>query len=179
MFNVLSSGGPITKKVIKKVCILGDPGVGKTSVINRYVKNVFSPDYLSTIGANVSTKELTLEGTHLIMSIWDIAGQQTSRSLSASHYNGSGGAVFVYDLTSQPSFDGLIQWEYQIKKVLKDVPHIFIANKTDLAEGMTIPETRLPVAHKVKPNFFMVSAKTGEGLAAAFDYLGKQMLKSA
>lgn len=159
--------------------MLGDPGVGKTSVINRYVKNVFSPEYLSTIGANVSTKELELEDLRLTLSIWDIAGQQTSRSLSASHYSGSGGAVFVYDITSQASFDGLIHWEYQLKKVVKEVPHIIIANKTDLVDLGAVPEARLPAGYKVKPNFFWGCAKTGDGLQDAFMYLGKQMLKSA
>jgi len=158
--------------------VLGDPGVGKTSIINRYIKNVFSADYLSTIGANVSTKELDIEGTTLILSLWDIAGQTTSRSLSASHYSGSGGAVFVYDMTSQASFDDLVQWEFQLKKAVKDIPSIVIANKTDLIDVKTVPESRFPVGYKVRPNFFQVSAKTGEGLSAAFQYLGRQLLRS-
>lgn len=156
--------------------MLGDPGVGKTSVINRYVKNLFNPEYLSTIGANVSTKEIDIGDLRLTLSIWDIAGQHTSRSLSASHYNGSGGAVFVYDITSQASFDGLIQWEYQLKKVVNDIPFVIIANKTDLRDMKTVPENRLPAGYKVKPNFFWGCAKTGDGLQDAFMYLGKQMI---
>jgi small GTP-binding protein len=165
------------KEIIKKVCVLGDPGVGKTSIINRYVKNVFSPEYLSTIGANISTKELELEPGKLIFSIWDIAGQQTSRSLGTSHYKGSEGVIYVYDLSSQDSYDGLINWEYQLKKSVEDAPHLILGNKLDLIEENEIPEKRLPVGFKFKSNFFMVSAKTSEGIEDAFKYLGEQILK--
>jgi len=165
------------KEIIKKVCVLGDPGVGKTSVINRYVKNVFSPEYLSTIGANISTKELELEQGKLIFSIWDIAGQQTSRSLGTSHYKGSEGVIYVYDLTSQESYDGLINWEYQLKKSVEDAPHVILGNKLDLVDKDEIPENRLPVGSKFKTNFFMVSAKTSDGIQEAFAYLGEQILK--
>ena len=165
------------KEIIKKVCVLGDPGVGKTSIINRYVKNVFSPEYLSTIGANISTKELELEEGNLILSIWDIAGQQTSRSLGTSHYKGSEGVIYVYDLTSRDSYDGLINWEYQLKKSVEDAPHVILGNKLDLVERDEIPENRLPVGFKFKSNFFMVSAKTSEGVQEAFAYLGEQILK--
>jgi small GTP-binding protein len=165
--------------MIKKVCVLGDPSVGKTSIINRYVKNVFSPEYLSTIGANISTKELEVDGGKLIFSIWDIAGQQTSRSLSASHYAGSEGAIFVYDLTSQDSFDGLISWEHQLKKSIpKDVPRVLIGNKADMVVDIKdVPQDRLPPGFKFKSNFFIASAKTGESVEEAFAYLGEQILK--
>ena len=165
------------KEIIKKVCVLGDPGVGKTSIINRYVKNVFSPEYLSTIGANISTKELEIEAGKLIFSIWDIAGQQTSRSLGTSHYRGSEGVIFVYDLSSQDSYDGLINWEYQLKKSVEDGPSVILGNKLDIVDVNEIPEKRLPVGFKFKSNFFQVSAKTGEGIEEAFVYLGEQILK--
>jgi len=159
--------------------VLGDPSVGKTSIINRYVKNVFSPEYLSTIGANISTKEINVDGGKIILSIWDIAGQQTSRSLSASHYSGSEGAIFIYDLTSQDSFDGLISWEHQLKKsVGDDIPHVLIGNKADmLGDIKVVPEDRLPPGSKFKSNFFITSAKTGERIEEAFAYLGEQILK--
>jgi small GTP-binding protein len=163
--------------MIKKVCVLGDPGVGKTSIINRYVKDVFSPEYLSTIGARTCSKELELDAGKIVMSIWDIAGQQTSRSLSTSHYRGCQGVVYVYDLTSQESFDGLINWEHQLKKAVGEVPHVIVGNKLDLADPESIPEKRLPPGAKFKPNFFFTSAKTGDGLGKAFEHLGGLMLK--
>ncbi len=167
------------KEMIKKVCVLGDPGVGKTSIINRYVKNVFSPDYLSTIGARTCTKQLDLADGNIILSIWDIAGQETSRNLGSSHYQGCQGVIFVYDLASQESFEGLINWEYQLKKVVKDAPVVMLGNKLDLVDEGGLPENRFPPGYKFKANFFMVSAKTGDKVAKAFEYLGNQILKRA
>ena len=167
------------KEMIKKVCVLGDPGVGKTSIIDRYVKNVFSPDYLSTIGARTCSKQLDLDDGSIILTIWDIAGQETSRNLSSSHYQGCEGVIFVYDLASQESFEGLINWDYQLKKVVEDAPVVILGNKLDLVNAGDLPEERLPPGFKFKANFIMASAKTGDGVASAFEYLGNQILKKA
>jgi len=95
------------KKVLLKLIILGESGVGKTSILNQYVSGKFSEEYKATIGADFLTKELTLDDKLVTLQIWDTAGQERFQSLGSAFYRGSDACVLVYDITNEQSFKKL------------------------------------------------------------------------
>merc|ERR1719201_1245805 len=98
------------QKVLLKVIILGDSGVGKTSLMNQYVNRKFSNQYKATIGADFLTKEVMIEDKMVTMQIWDTAGQERFQSLGVAFYRGADCCVLVYDITRAKSFDSLNSW---------------------------------------------------------------------
>ncbi|EER06563.1 Rab7, putative, partial [Perkinsus marinus ATCC 50983] len=110
------------KKVLLKVIILGDSGVGKTSLMNQYVNKKFSPQYKATIGADFLTKEVTIDDKVVTLQIWDTAGQERFQSLGMAFYRGADCCCLVYDITNPKSFESLDSWrdEFLIQASPKD-----------------------------------------------------------
>merc|ERR1719231_1596660 len=98
------------KKVLLKVIILGDSGVGKTSLMNQYVHKRFSNQYKATIGADFLTKEVMIDDKLVTLQIWDTAGQERFQSLGVAFYRGADACILVYDITNPKSFDHLDSW---------------------------------------------------------------------
>ncbi|KAK0124238.1 Rab GTPase ypt7 [Cadophora gregata] len=98
------------KKVLLKVIILGDSGVGKTSLMNQYVNKKFSASYKATIGADFLTKEVLVDDRLVTMQLWDTAGQERFQSLGVAFYRGADCCVLVYDVNNSKSFDTLDSW---------------------------------------------------------------------
>lgn len=115
----------------KKIVLLGDGGVGKTSLVRRFVEQTFSDDYIATIGVNVKKKRI--EDLDLTMSIWDIFGQRKmSERPREKHYLGADGALVVFDLVRKRTFDDLNDWVSGLLKVTGRIPIIVLGNKYDL-----------------------------------------------
>ena len=117
-----------------KVLITGPAAVGKTSLLNRFVKNEFKGDYTSTIGAKFLTKEINIESdkesAHVQLSLWDVGGQPRFVDLRTTFYRGANGALMVYDLVRDETFNELESWYQEMIKVLGDeLPLIIIGNK--------------------------------------------------
>lgn len=127
-----------TKSFIYKICVVGDGGVGKTSMVLRYCENNFKENYIMTIGSNFSTKQVNLEEypNYLVkLQLWDLAGQKHFSFVRPPFYRGSGATVYVFDLTRRSSFQNLLNWKSEVEKVIGDgKPSILVGNKTDLAE---------------------------------------------
>ncbi|KAI5480903.1 Ras-related protein Rab-7A [Pseudohyphozyma bogoriensis] len=104
----MSSGS--RRKVLLKVIILGDSGVGKTSLMNQYVNKRFSNQYKATIGADFLTKEVMVDDRLVTMQLWDTAGQERFQSLGVAFYRGADCCVLVYDVNSSKSFETLDSW---------------------------------------------------------------------
>jgi len=98
------------KKIKLKLLLLGDAGVGKTSILNKYLKNKFEENYITTLGIESSNKTIKTNKFEIVLQIWDTAGQERFQSISKSYYNGSNGVIFVYDVTKKQSFEGLKSW---------------------------------------------------------------------
>jgi Ras-related protein Rab-7A len=123
-------------KKLFKVVVLGDSGVGKTSLINRYVYQKFSMRYMATIGSDFHAKELTVDDRSICMQIWDTAGQERFQSLSSAYYRGSDAALLTFDVTAEDSFNNLQTWmnEFLIQAQPRDVdkfPIVLMGNKVD------------------------------------------------
>ena len=163
-----------------KILLIGDSKVGKTCLISRYAIGVFNEDYISTIGFDNRQKEEIINNEKVLVRIFDTAGQERFKSITANYLRNAEGVILVYDLTSTESFESLKFWIESIKNNLgndEPIPIIIIGNKIDLEDARQINKS---VAEKfAKDNnykYFETSAKTGEGVDDAFREIVKQIL---
>nr|CCA25017.1 Rab7 family GTPase putative [Albugo laibachii Nc14] len=124
------------KKVLLKLTILGDSGVGKTSLMNQYVNQKFSNQYKATIGADFLTKEIVFEDKLVTLQIWDTAGQERFQSLGVAFYRGADACILVYDITNPKTFQKLDSWrdEFLVQAAPRDpdaFPFLVLGNKVD------------------------------------------------
>lgn len=171
------------KRVGKKVCLLGDPAVGKTSLIRRYVLDLFEEKYLSTIGAKITKKTMNVRfpdpnpNVVLTLMIWDIAGQDDFRTVQATYYRGAEGALVVCDLTRKDTLTHLDNWVHAIHHVAGSLPVVFLLNKIDLGIQAAFSEDELKaIATTFKAPYYLTSAKSGQGVEDAFNALSRKML---
>jgi small GTP-binding protein len=157
--------------VQKKVCLLGDFGVGKTSLVRRFVENRFEDKYLTTIGVKISRKSLHRPYGEMNMLVWDLAGSNGFDILSNSSYmQGAVGAMIVCDLTRRETLATFEEYARQIRRMNPDIHLVFVCNKVDLADERVIPEADLLAASSTfgDGTFFLTSAKTGEQVEESF-----------
>jgi small GTP-binding protein len=162
----------------KKICLLGDPAVGKTSLIRRFVEDTFDEHYVSTIGTNVMSKLVNLyipetgETTSIKLMIWDIAGQKNISDIHASYYSGVEGALIVCDITRQETLEHLPDWVYQYRKITNDSDFVVLVNKSDISyKKMFDAKDAKRIADSYSAHQFLTSAKTGDGVENAFHTL--------
>eukprot|EP00056_Hartaetosiga_gracilis_P021415 m.24016 g.24016 ORF g.24016 m.24016 type:complete len:206 (+) comp9064_c0_seq1:541-1158(+) len=172
------------KKVLLKVIILGDSGVGKTSLMNQYVNRRFSNQYKATIGADFLTKEVTVDERLVTMQIWDTAGQERFQSLGVAFYRGADCCVLVFDVTVPRSFESLEAWkdEFLIQAAPREpesFPFVVLGNKVDLAESRAITSVRANSWCQSKGNipYFETSARDATDVESAFLTIAKMALK--
>jgi small GTP-binding protein len=162
-----------------KIIIIGDPGVGKTSLVKKFVTNKFSKDYRITIGTNIFTKEISLKNNQIIkMQLWDIAGQERWEKTRHLYYKGAHGVMMVADFTRKKTFEHLYSfWEKDLAKYCKDAPIILIANKNDLENIVSIGEIDTTRKAINAINIFKTSAKNGSNVNECFRNLTEEILK--
>jgi len=172
------------KKVLLKVIILGDSGVGKTSLMNQYVNKKFSNAYKATIGADFLTKEVMVDDRLVTMQIWDTAGQERFQSLGVAFYRGSDCCVLVYDVNVAQTFEHLDSWreEFLIQAAPRDpekFPFVVLGNKIDLEHQRVVSQKRAMAWCQAKGNipYFETSAKEAIHVDQAFQTVAKLALQ--
>jgi small GTP-binding protein len=160
----------------KKICMLGAFAVGKTSLVNQFVRSLFSEKYHTTIGVKVDKKEMTVQGTDVALLLWDIHGKDDIQELPSAYLWGAAGYLLVADGTHRATL-GVAE---SIQKVVTDtvgaLPFMLLLNKSDLAEQWEIgSEDMGGLADRGWP-VVKTSAKTGEGVESAFLALARRML---
>lgn len=164
---------------IYKILIVGDIGTGKTSIIKKYVHNIFLPGYKSTIGVDFAMKTLTRENDSVKLLLWDIAGQERFTNMTRIYYKDAHAAIIVFDIFRQHTFDSIIQWLGDIRIKLGDgIPIYIFANKCDIT-----PEYEIEILEKFcKENnisaYYKTSARNGDGINEAMDSLVDLLLKN-
>lgn len=159
-----------------KIIVIGDSSVGKTTLIHRYVSQEYRSDFKATLGADMATKMFVHGDISIEAQIWDTAGTERFRSISAHHYRGSDICIFVFDMTNQNSFIHLDSWKNEFMQSIDveneyNYPFVLLGNKSDLADCAQIsPETAEKWATERGMKFFLVSARTGENVDKAFTY---------
>jgi len=124
------------KSFIYKICVVGNGGVGKTSMVLRYCENSFKESYLMTIGSNFSTKTVELANhpqLQVKLQLWDLAGQKHFSFVRPPFYRGATGIIYVFDLSRRSSFADLLEWRDEVEKVIGQKPSILVGNKLDIA----------------------------------------------
>ncbi|EOA36184.1 hypothetical protein CARUB_v10010068mg [Capsella rubella] len=178
---------PSRRRTLLKVIILGDSGVGKTSLMNQYVNKKFSNQYKATIGADFLTKEVQFEDRLFTLQIWDTAGQERFQSLGVAFYRGADCCVLVYDVNSAKSFEDLNNWreEFLIQASPSDpenFPFVVIGNKIDVDGGnsrvVSEKKARAWCASKGNIPYYETSAKEGTNVEDAFLCITKNAMKS-
>jgi len=172
------------KKVLLKVIILGDSGVGKTSLMNQYVNKKFSNQYKATIGADFLTKEVMVDDKLVTLQIWDTAGQERFQSLGVAFYRGADACVLVFDVNVAKTFENLKSWreEFLIQAGPKDpdkFPFIVIGNKIDLEQSRVVSRKRAQTWCEQTGNipYFETSAKEAINVEQAFQVVAKNAMK--
>jgi len=158
----------------RKVLLLGDGAVGKTSLIRRYVTDAFSDDYIATIGTKVTKKQVSVERAtgpvDVTMMIWDVLGQQEYTRIQEGAFASAAAALLVYDVTRVESYDSLKKfWIRRLWNVAGKVPVVVLGNKCDLIEHRPPELSRLlRLTESLQVPGWLVSAKTGENVDLAF-----------
>jgi len=169
----------------RKVLLLGDGAVGKTSLIRRFVVDKFSDEYITTIGTKVTKKDLRLESParaiDLTFMIWDVLGQKGYKNIQESAFLGSKGALLVYDVSRPDTIKSLKEyWLKNLGKVLGSTPFVLVGNKVDLLRDRSQAEETLEYLKDSNGvRGFLTSAKTGENVEACFGQLAKDVIAEA
>lgn len=169
-------------EVKRKICIIGNAGVGKTSLIRKYVLDLFNDRYLSTIGSKVTKKRLNIEKDKdniidLNMIIWDIMGQKGFERTQTSSFYGAHGAIIVCDITRKETLSDIAHWRDLIFEIADEIPIIILANKHDLIKIAEFTKDDLDeVTNELQAPCFFTSAKTGENVENAFMEIGKKLI---
>lgn len=161
----------------KKICLVGDFGVGKTSLINRFVNNEFGEEYLTTVGVKLDTKLLTTkDDTEVKLIIWDIAGSDTITPAKMSYIDGASGYIAVYDLTRPKTLDALSNIQKTVENKLGPIPYIVAANKDDLDDIAGEPQGEVRDRSSL---FLRTSALNGSGVETAFETLAQAIVDAS
>jgi small GTP-binding protein len=159
----------------RKICLLGAPGVGKTSLVARFVKGIFSEKYQATVGAKVDKKTVQVGGEDVQLVIWDMAGDSAERLSRSPYLRGAAGHLVVADGTQPESLEEAQRVAQEVVANDGPIPLVFLVNKNDLSNLWRVSAAeieRLGADHG-KP--FVTSAKSGEGVEQAFVTLAEKM----
>lgn len=159
-------------EVVKKVVIAGHFGVGKTSLVSRFVHQKFSDQYLTTIGVKIDKKVVEVNTALVKMMLWDIAGESSAMKIPKKYLAGAHGLMYVFDLSREETYRNIDADLFELNKSLNGNPSVVLGNKSDLVEESFIENLYGSIA----TDFKITSAKSGENVEDAFLFLAKEML---
>ncbi len=157
--------------------MIGTSGVGKTSLVAKFVHSMFSEKYLTTVGVKIDKKNVSLDGQEVMLMIWDLAGDDDYQRLQMSYLRGTSGYLLVADGTRRVTLDQAIEIQGRVAEALGSLPFLLALNKADLAAQWEIDEARTADLEARGWKFFKTSAKEGAGVEEAFVELGRLMVK--
>ncbi|NNF51891.1 MAG: GTP-binding protein [Gammaproteobacteria bacterium] len=163
-------------RISRKVCIIGDFAVGKTSTVTRFVNNVFSEKYLTTVGVKIDTKDLELvDGRSLRMVIWDIAGSDRFSSAEFAYMRGAQGYLLVVDGTRKETLASALALRAAVEERYGALPFVLLLNKYDLVDEWSVSDAEIEALNKQGVLVLCTSAMTGKCVEKAFRDLAKSL----
>lgn len=162
-------------EIARKICMLGDFGVGKTSLVARYVRNTFSDKYLTTVGVKVDSRLVDLApGAGIKLVIWDIAGKAVLDNLNQNYLRGASGLILVADGTREASLRAALNLAMQARDVIADPACVLFVNKLDLVDRWEVAPAVLAEIRRSLA-VFETSALSGDGVEAGFAELARKL----
>ena len=174
------SGNDERKDFVFKITVIGDGGVGKTSLIKKYTKGSFKKEYIKTLGAQFSKYDEKIENSAVKLFFWDIAGQKEFSFMRPTFYKGSKAAIIVFSLAPNEiddSFKHISEWHEDIKKYCGNIPIVLFGNKMDLVIDEELDESKVEeiVDKRDFLGYYKTSAKTGNGVYKSFQAIIKDL----
>ncbi|XP_047466155.1 ras-related protein Rab-15-like [Mugil cephalus] len=166
--------------VLFRLLMLGDSGVGKTCMLRRFTESEFDSAHISTIGVDFKMKTLEIDGVKVRVQIWDTAGQERYQTITKQYYRRAQGVIFVYDITSEPSFQHIAKWASDVEECTPDkVQTILVGNKSDDEVGRQVThEQGRKLAETYGMEFFETSATTSSNISESFIRLTELVLQA-
>jgi len=166
-----------------KLVLVGEVGVGKSSLVLRYTDNTFLNDDVGTIGADFKVKFLVVDKKRLKLQIWDTAGQEKFRVMTSSYFGGANAVIIVFDLTEQKTFDAVEKWIKEAQSFAdkqKPLHFLIVGNKKDLEKERSVEKDAIKkVTEKYNALYCETSAKTGAKVDEAFQMIGEKLRREA
>lgn len=160
----------------KKICMLGAFATGKTSLVARFVKSIFSEKYHTTVGVKIDKKVLKVGSEDVMLMLWDLAGEDEFNKVQMSYLRGSAGYILVVDGTRRSTLDKAFSLQKNVEEAIGKVPFIVVLNKADLVEDWEIDQTTITELTDQGLVVIKGSAKTGEGVEQLFLSLAEKMV---
>jgi Ras-related protein Rab-8A len=153
-----------------KLLLIGDSGVGKTSLLFRFAEDAFNATFISTIGIDFKIRTIDIDGKKIKLQVWDTAGQERFRTITTAYYRGAMGIILVYDVTCQTSFDNIRNWiKNTDEHASNDVEKMILGNKCDIEGKRVITfEKGERLAQEYGVKFYETSARESVNVETAF-----------
>jgi len=162
-----------------KLLIIGDSGVGKSSLLLRFADNTFNGSYITTIGVDFKIRTVNIDGERVKLQIWDTAGQERFRTITSTYYRGTHGVIVVYDVTSGESFANVKRWLHEIEQNCDVVNRVLVGNKNDEPERkVVLTEDAQRFADTMGIRLFETSAKDNINVEEMFLAVTRLVLQS-
>ena len=160
----------------KKICLLGSFGVGKTSLVSRFVHSTFSEKYLSTVGVKIDRKDVSIDGKDVRLMVWDIHGQDEFQEVRKSYLRGMAGFLLIVDGTRPETLSVAMELHKLATDAVGNVPFVILLNKRDLEEHWQLDADRLGEVVDKDWTVTKTSAKTGENVDDMFIELARMIV---
>lgn len=169
----------MSKVKVLKIIITGNGGVGKTTLLHRYIEGKFLVNTYMTIGVEFFIKELEFEENKLLLQIWDFGGQERFRFLLKNYAKGVKGALFLFDLTRPLSLESIEEWIEICRSEDPSVPILLVGSKADLEESSLIDESYIQgIKQKYSLfDFIKISSKTGRNVDKVFSLIAEEVVR--
>jgi len=163
-----------------KLLIIGESGVGKSSILLRFTDDNFDPEQTLTIGVDFKTKKLTIDENTVKLAIWDTAGQERFRTLTPSYYRDAQGAILVYDVNNYSTFSKLETWlnELDTYSTKSNIVKMIVGNKIDMPNREVSREEAMKFARRHQTLYIEASAKTRDNVHCAFEELVHKIIQT-
>jgi len=159
----------------KKICMLGGFGVGKTSLVSRFVHSLFSDKYLTTLGVKIEKKSIELGDQRVDLMVWDIHGEDDFQKVNLSYVRGASGYLLVVDGTRRQTLDTALALRESVERTIGAVPFLMLLNKADLLKDWNLDTEALS---RLDCPGIWTSAKTGAGVESAFERLARATVRA-